>query len=112
MIIKKQQTTVESFAKGSIWDYPIPDEQLGISYQEHNGRVPEKGWGMNTVCFEAYYIIGGTAEVCIDDEQDTIQAGDVVILKPGSKSYLIADHLRIVTITQPNWYKEQYKEIP
>ena len=50
MIIKKSKANVEKFGKGKIYDYPLPDEKIGVSYQEHNGRVPEKGWGINKIC--------------------------------------------------------------
>lgn len=111
MIIKKSQTTIESLGKGTIWDYPMPNDDIGISYQEHHGRVPERGWGSNTVCYEIYYIVRGNADVYIENEHDTLQEGDMVILLPGQKSYLVANHLRILTITKPNWYLEQYKEV-
>lgn len=110
MVIKKAKTTVEQFVGGKIWDYPMPDEPVGISYQEHHGRVPKKGWGVNTVCWEAYYIIEGSAKVWIDDDEYTVASGDVVILKPNQRSFLVTKKLRLLTITQPNWYPEQYKE--
>ena len=111
MVIKKHQTTLESFAKGKISDYPMGDAPIGISFQEHDGRVPEKGWGINSICFEAYYVIAGSAQVFIDDENYTVEEGDVVILKPGNKSYLVAHHLKLLTITMPNWYQDQYQEV-
>ncbi len=111
MFIKKNQATTESFAKGIVQDYPMPNDDLGISYQEQSGRVPVKGWGINDVCHEIYYVISGTAEVYIDNEHKTIQEGDIVILLPGQKSYLIANQLKLLTITQPNWYAGQYRQI-
>ena len=111
MVIKKKSSNLEDFATGSVWDYPMEGAPVGISYQEHDGRVPEKGWGINTVCWEAFYVLDGNAEVYIDDEKDTIEKGDVVILKPDQKSYLVARKLKLLTITKPNWYKEQYQEV-
>lgn len=111
MIIKKSQTTIESFADGKVFDYPMPDEKIGISYQEHNGRAPLKGWGVNKTCYELYFIIEGKAEVFIDGEKGIVEKGDVVVIHPSQKSYLIADNLKLITITSPNWNKEQYKEI-
>lgn len=110
MVISRSQATEESFAKGKVWDYPMPGEPVGISYQEHDGRVPEKEWGINTVCWEAYYILGGSAQVFIDSKRYKAVEGDVVIVKPNQKSYLVAKQLKVLTITQPNWFIEQYRE--
>lgn len=111
MIIKKSQTTLEAFSQGKIWDYPMPGEPVGISYQEYDVRVPEKGWGINSLCWEAYYVIAGSAEVYVDDTKYNVETGDVVVLKPNQKSYLVAKQLKVLTITQPNWNIEQYKEV-
>lgn len=111
MIIKKSQTKIEHFAKGIVFDYPMPNEKIGISYQEHNGRTPLKGWGINKVCYELYFIIGGRAEIFIDNEKEIVTKGDLVIIFPRQKSYIIANNLKLITITSPNWNQEQYLEI-
>ncbi|MBI2044237.1 AraC family ligand binding domain-containing protein [Candidatus Pacearchaeota archaeon] len=111
MIIKKEQANPEDWEESTILDYPMPNEKVGISSQEHQGRVPKKGWGVNTVCYEVMYVLGGTAEIYVDDEHYKVKEGDVIILQPKSKSYLIGNKLHLLTITQPNWYKEQYKEV-
>jgi len=111
MIIKKADTNIEHFAKGKIFDYPLPDGKIGISYQEHNGRVPNKGWGVNKVCYEIYFIVDGKASIFIDNEKAIIEKGDIVIIYPNQKSYIITNNLKLVTITSPNWYKKQYEEV-
>ena len=111
MIIKKSQTRLETFDAGKVWDYPMPGEPVGISFQEHDGRVPEKGWGINTICWEAYYVIAGSARVFIGEKEYQVETGDVVVLKPNQKSYLVANKLKLLTITQPDWYTKQYNEI-
>lgn len=52
MVIKKTKANNESFVKGIIYDYPLPDEKIGVSYQEHNGRLPEIGWGVNKINYD------------------------------------------------------------
>ena len=111
MIIRKSQTKIEHFAKGKVFDYPMPNKNIGISYQEHNGRVPIKGWGINKVCYELYFIIDGNAETFIDKEKEIIAKGDLVIIFPGQKSYMMANNLKLITVTSPNWNKEQYQEL-
>lgn len=111
MIIKRTNATPETFGNGKVFDYPMGETTVGISYQEHHGRVPEKGWGINTMCWEAFYVISGKAEVFVDEDHDVIESGDVVVLKPGQKSYIIAENLKLLTVTKPDWFKEQYKEV-
>ena len=110
MVIKKSQTKIEKFGPGLIRDYPLPDNKIGVSYQEHSGRVPEKGWGMNTKCLELYYVIEGEAEIFIDDGHEKVEVGDLIVINPNQKSYLVAKNLKLLTITSPNWYEGQYKE--
>ncbi len=62
-----------------MWDYPIPSDDVGISYQEYHGRGPEKGWWVNTVCWEAYIVTSGIATVYIDDQVFNIKKGDVIV---------------------------------
>lgn len=112
MIIKKQNAKLEADQPGvRILDYNLSPFQTGISYQELDGRVPESGAGKNKVCEELYYIIDGCADIWIDGVKHEAEPGDVVMIKPGSSSYLIADNLRILTITVPDWYEDQYENV-
>lgn len=108
MKIQKNQSKKEKIAgEGFVWDYPVPSEEIGFSVQELNGRVPDKGKYKNKVCNEACYVIKGNGKVYIDDEEFGIKEGDIYFIKPSQKSYVIAKQMKILTITQPNWYKEQ-----
>lgn len=85
----------------------MPTEEIGISYREHDGRVPEKGWWRNTVCLEFSYIISGRGTLFIDEETFALEPGDLAVIKPNSKHRLVAEQITMLTITSPNWYKEQ-----
>jgi len=112
MFIKKSKAIIEPFANGKIFDYLLPDENIGISYQEYaNGRAPTKGWAVNKICYEIYFIVDGKAEVFLDNEHEYVEKGDLVIIKPKQKIYFIVDNLKMITITQPNFYYEQYEEV-
>jgi mannose-6-phosphate isomerase-like protein (cupin superfamily) len=112
MIIKKENAKLEVDQPGArIFDYNLSPFQAGISYQELDGRVPESGAGRNAVCEELYYILDGSAEIWIDEVKYQAEPGDVVMIKPGSPSYLIADNLRILTITVPDWYEDQHENV-
>lgn len=108
MLIKKKQAKREKISKnGLVYDYPMPSKYLGIATQELNFRIPDKGWYKNKICDEICYVISGSAILFIDDKKFNIKQGDIFIIKPKQKSYLQADNLKILTITRPNWYKEQ-----
>lgn len=113
MVIKKSQTKpfpLDNQSQGL--DYPMPDENLGVSYQELNGRQPETGSFRNTVCRELFYIIEGTAEVTIDGKTETVAAGDLIIIEPGQKHAGVYTKVKLITITTPNWYEKQGEMIP
>lgn len=108
MFIRKTQTKKEQFGKnGLVWDYPMPDEKIGIAVQELNGRVPDSGWGRNNVCYEVCYVLKGTGDVFIEDKNFKVEEGDMFTINPKEKSYIVGRNLKILTATSPNWYKEQ-----
>lgn len=47
----------------------------------------------------------------VDDEKSMVETGDLVIIKPKQKVFFITDNLKMITITKPNFYYEQYEEI-
>ena len=108
MVIKRSQTTeIKANAESTIWDYPMPTEETGITFQTLTGRLPEKGWYINKVCHEIIFITDGKAEINIDGESHQLEKGDVVILKPGQKHFGKYLKTSLITITSPNWYEEQ-----
>lgn len=110
MLIKSSDSTKISIPEGTIWDYPMPNEDVGISYQTLNGRVPTKGRGVNTVCQEIYFVISGTATIYLGDKHYSVGSNDIVVIEPNIASHLEgANDLKIITITRPNWYEKQYK---
>jgi mannose-6-phosphate isomerase-like protein (cupin superfamily) len=112
MVIKPNPDKIASPPGGWIWDYELPSDDVGISYQEYSGPAPEKGYWVNTVCWEAYMVIDGTASIVIDGQVYATEKKDLVVVKPGQKvRFNEAKNLKIVTITKPNWYPDQAKII-
>ena len=108
MVIRKNQTTkIETNPGNIIWDYPMPSEDHGISYQELDGSIPAAGWYKNTVCHEMFYIIEGQATLHIDTDVTDVGPGDVVILLPNQKHKGIYRKTKMITVTEPNWYESQ-----
>ena len=112
MIIKKAESKKEQIAKGSfVWDYKLPDEGIGIAVQKLNGRVPDSGQLMNTVCNEIFYVISGSGVVFIEGEKYEVGEGDIFTIDAGQKSCIIAKDLNFVAVTSPDWYPEQCETI-
>ncbi len=112
MIIKKSDAKpISANTESTIWDYPMPSSDTGITYQNLNGRLPEKGWYRNKVCHEIFFITEGAARLNIDGKEYEVSEGDIVILKPGQKHYGNYINTSLVTITSPNWYEDQFEVI-
>ena len=112
MIIRKCERKMEQIAKtGFVWDYKLPDEGIGIAVQKLNGRVPDSGQLMNTVCNEICYVISGSGIVFIEDEKYEVGEGDIFTIDAGQKSYIIAKDLHFVAVTSPDWYPEQCETV-
>mgnify|MGYP001607984401 CR=1 FL=1 len=112
MIIKKNQRKKEKISgKGIIYDYPVKSKKMGFSVQELDertpGRIPERGEYKNKICNEICYVISGKGSVFINNKKINISEGDIYFVKPNQKSFLIAKKIKILTITKPDWYKEQ-----
>lgn len=107
MIIRKGETKKEGISNGIVWDYPMPSKETGLAVQELNGRVPEKGRFLNKICNEICFVIKGSCTLFLDEKKFDIYEGDVFIIKHGQKSHLIANKLKMLTITSPDWHPEQ-----
>ncbi|MCK5413593.1 MAG: AraC family ligand binding domain-containing protein [Candidatus Pacebacteria bacterium] len=108
MIIRKKEAQIEKISsEGNVWDYPMPNEQIGIAFQGLNGRVPDYGWYKNKACYEICYLISGSGIFFIDGSNFKASAGDVVVIERNKKSYIEAKNLKMITITKPNWSEEQ-----
>ncbi len=111
MVVYAKDTTKISTIGGEIFDYPMPNEEIGISYQTLHGRGPIKNNYLNTVCHEIYVIISGTAVFTIKGKAFSVEPKDMVIIEPNTPHFIQANHLVYFTITRPNWYESQYKEV-
>lgn len=112
MIIKKSQRNLEVDEPDmKIFDYDLGTEEVGVSYQELRGRIPKEGQGKNLEVDEWYFVLEGTGTVAIDGQDFAIEQGDIVNLPKGSTSCLEANDMKILTITRPNWFEDQYRDV-
>jgi mannose-6-phosphate isomerase-like protein (cupin superfamily) len=107
MLIKGKEAVREINKENhQVWDYPISRE-TGISVQNIKGRVPKVGWAKNKVCNEICFILSGTGTFFIEGKKFCAGKDDVIIIKPGEKSYIKAKNMRMLVITTPDWYPDQ-----
>lgn len=55
---------------------------------------------------ELYYILKGTGEMHIDDEQATVREGQIVLIPPGARQYIRnagSSDLAFLAIVAPKW---------
>ncbi|MFB6199416.1 MAG: cupin domain-containing protein [Candidatus Nanohaloarchaea archaeon] len=107
MIVRREEAEVETISgTGKVLEYPI-SEEVGVSVQKLEGRVPEKGYYVNSECHEVCYVKSGEAEVVIGGEEFELKKGDIYVIEAGEKSCVKADNLEIIVVTRPDWYEEQ-----
>jgi|SRR3989338_3188938 len=108
MLVKKKDSVKEIGTKEcSVWDYRLPEKDLGISVQKITSRFPKTGWSRNSVCKEVCFILSGSGIVCVENKAHKVSRGDVVVINPGEKSYAKAKSMEILVVTSPDWYPDQ-----
>lgn len=91
-------------------EYPLNDKDINVAVIKLNGRYPETGRVMNTVCKELSYIIKGNGKLFVEDKIFEIEEGDVVLIEPNEKYYWEGNFTMFVPCT-PAWTLEQHKAI-
>jgi len=107
MIIKKSERSKKGGPACTVYEYKGV-EKLSLAFAEVRGRFPDKDWGKNTACTEAYYVVAGKGKVNIEGKETEIIEGDVVIFKPGEK-YFVEGNLDLVIPSTPAWSVDQYE---
>lgn len=110
MLVRKEQRIEKQAAKlGTIWEYHLPTKAMRFAFSKYDGRIPDSGWVRNRVCNEMYYVISGSGTIFVEDKRYELKEGDVFLVEPGKKFYLVAKNMRLAISTSPAWYEEQYE---
>ncbi len=112
VITQKQTIKIKAGKQHIVWDYPMTNKNIGISYQEINGKSPDNGWWKNSVCEEWYYVMGGKGKALIENKSHDFSSGDIIVLPKMKKHKIIGKKLKLLAITTPDWYYEQSEIIP
>ena len=110
-IVKKSQTNeFKNSEKCIAIEYPLADKDISGAIIKLNGRYPEKGKVVNTICKELAYIIKGSGKIDVGDNIQDVNEGDLVLIHPNDEYYWEGDLVMFVP-SIPAWYPQQHKEV-
>lgn len=87
-IIHKNQA--ERFQNGDhcvAIEYSLGDKDINGAVIELSGRYPESGRAVNMECKELVYVIRGSGKVAVEDEETSLEEGDVLLIQPGERYF-------------------------
>lgn len=84
------------------------EKNINSAVVELNGRYPESGFALNTVCEEIVYVIEGHGQLVNPQARIVMSTGDMLRIKP-NENYYFDGNLKLLIATSPAWYPEQYK---
>jgi mannose-6-phosphate isomerase-like protein (cupin superfamily) len=113
MLVKKGQAIrIAPSPLCTLWDFAVPSKRFGLAHSIINGRYPEQGKVLNTVCEKAYFAVSGKAIVHCELGNYEFQEGDAFYLAQGGWHWLEADNLHVVVVHSPPWSAEQHRMLP
>jgi len=107
LVKKSERKRYLNSPKCTTYEYDHKDKDLNLSLSILNGRYPDEGRVMNTVCTEIVYIVGGKGRMEIDGRGFSVAPGDSILIKPGQK-YFYDGKLETVATCHPTWYAKQH----
>lgn len=110
-IIHKNQTKIFKNSEACMAiEYPMGDKDINGAVIELNGRYPDKGRAVNLKCKEMAYIIKGSGRLVVENKEEKLNKGDLVLIEPGEKFFWEGKLTMFMPCT-PAWNHEQYKEV-
>ena len=91
-------------------EYPLGDKDINGAVIKLNGRYPDKGRVVNTVCKEMAYIIKGTGKLVVEGQDVNFSEGDLILIDKNEKYYW-QGNFEIFTTCVPAWYPQQHKTV-
>lgn len=107
---KNQTITHQHSADCSVVEHPLNDPSLDFAIASINGRYPDKGYVVNQVCKELAYVAKGHGKIVIDNHEQQISAGDVVLIEPKEKYYWQGE-LELHIACHPKFSIEQHQRV-
>ncbi len=89
------------------YEYPLLDPMLHGAVLEIKGRYPETERVVNEAVTEICYVIAGSGNLVVEDEEVAFSEGDQLLIRPGERYYWDA-HATLYMPCTPAWYPEQH----
>jgi len=113
MLIRKDQAVrIAPSRLCTLWDFAVPSTQFGLAHSVIDGRYPEQGKVLNTVCDKAYFALSGTALIHYELGDFELKEGDAFFFEHGRWHWLEADNLHVVVVHAPPWNADQHRIVP
>lgn len=91
-------------------EYPLGDKDINGAVIKLNGRYPDKGRAVNTVCKEMAYITKGTGKLVVEGQEVNFSEGDLILIDKNEKYYW-QGNFEIFAPCVPAWYPQQHKTV-
>lgn len=105
----KQAQRVQNSQHCWVYEYPLHEKDINGTFVELTGREPDAGRVVNTACKELAYVVSGSGKIFIENNELTLEKGDMVLIEPGEKFYWDGQ-MTLFLSCSPAWYPEQYKQ--
>ena len=110
IVHKDQVKTFKNSEFCTALEYPMDDKDINGAIIKLDGRYPDSGNVVNTICKEMAYITEGEGLISVEGKITKVSKGDLLLIEPGEKYYWEGKLTMFVPST-PAWYPEQHKEI-
>jgi mannose-6-phosphate isomerase-like protein (cupin superfamily) len=112
MLIKKGKLIKkENCSSCMIFEANFKRTDFGFSYAEINGKYPEVGFSVNTVCALVYFVYSGSCVIIYEDKSFELEIGDVFLIEKNKKYFVIGKKAMIALFGLPKWSLDQYKQV-
>lgn len=108
IVKQKKAKRVDASTTTSVEEYRMRESAISGSTAIIYGRYPEKGYTVNTKCFELALVISGNGFAGTKRKKTAIELGDCILIKPNEKYYWDG-HLAIFLACSPKWASRQHK---
>lgn len=104
--------------KKNATNFKIPGGTNGFLYQQvinsgqslafvsMDGVYPEKGFSINDICTETFFVVDGSLNVTVDKEEFALERHDAIVIAPGKK-YKVSGVATVVDFITPQWDSSQ-----
>ncbi|MFA9262860.1 MAG: cupin domain-containing protein [Undibacterium sp.] len=91
-------------------EYRLEDERIDAAIAKITGRYPDEGWVLNRVSAETAYVLDGSGRLTTEEEETSLERGDVILIEPGEKFYW-EGKMSLLISCAPAWKYSQYEHI-